>query len=300
MATGVIGGKQLPRAVTGRLSIPWPRGSGQYPVVSLTIFGLFLVCGVLGPLIAPHDPLAQDLRQRLAPPFWESGGSFNYPLGTDELGRDILSRIMVGARISLLVAGGGLLLSVLSGAAIGFAAGYFGGSVDTVVMRIVDAGLALPSLLFALIFAVTLGPGMGTVMLVIGVTTWPRFARMMRAEALMLRSKDYVKAARIAGVGDARILFVHIVPNSFNTLLVLVTLSVGNILLLEASLSFLGAGIPLPTPSWGSMTSEGRDYLTTRPWNALLPGIAIMLVVLASNYLGDWIRERVDPRLRQL
>ena len=276
------------------------KNARRYPIISITIIGLFAFCAIFADLVVPHDPLEQDLRGRLAPPAWQEGGSSDHLLGTDDFGRDILSRLIMGARISLTVAIAALAVSAAIGVSMGLASGYFGGRVDAILMRLVDANIALPGLLFALILAVTLGAGYGTVIVAIGIVSWSRIARMMRAEALMIKSRDYVRAARVSGASNLRILVVHVFPNAFNTLLVLLTLSIGGVILFEASLSFLGAGVPPPDPSWGAMTAGGRDYITTHWWMALLPGAAITLVVFAFNFFGDWVRDRLDPRLRQV
>jgi len=221
-------------------------------------------------------------------------------LGTDSLGRDILSRIFFGARISLSVALLVVAICSVIGTILGMVAGYLGGRFDAVLMRVTDAALAFPALLIALLLGVVLGPSFGTVVLALSALGWAPYARMMRGEVLKLRGEDFVAQARIIGSSQARILIKHIFPNVINTLVVLMTMSVGLVILIEASLSFLGAGIPPPTPSWGSMVSDGRNLFAQAWWISLFPSLAIGLVVLSGNFLGDWIRDKMDPKLRQL
>ncbi len=223
-----------------------------------------------------------------------------YFLGTDTLGRDLLTRIYYGARVTMSVAVLVMAISGGIGLILGIMAGYMGGWVDTVISRTVDSFLALPSILLALVFAVTLGPSMSTVIIALTAVTWARFTRIIRGEALALKSRDFILQARVAGCSTTRILLVHILPNVFNVFMILITLNVGQVILVEASLSFLGAGIPPPTPSWGQMISEGRGYITSAYWIALFPGIALSLTVLAFQLFGDWLRDRLDPKLRQL
>jgi len=231
---------------------------------------------------------------------WEERGSWAHPLGTDRLGRDMLSRIVWGARISLAVGALAVLLASAVGAAVGLMAGYYGGRVDAALMRITDATLSFPVILLALILAVTVGPSFTNVVAAIAVILWARYARVIRGQVLTLMELDFIAQARIAGAGAWRVITRHLLPNTMNTLVVLVTLQVGYVIIVEASLSFLGAGIPPPTPAWGSMIAEGRDFVTSAWWVSFLPGLAIMLVVLAFNLLGDWLRDTLDPKLRQL
>jgi peptide/nickel transport system permease protein len=272
----------------------------RLPVVSMSIIGVFVLVAILAPLLSPADPYEQTLRLRFRPPVWEAGGSWAHPLGTDRLGRDMLSRIVWGSRISLAVGALAVLLASTVGAAVGLVAGYYGGRVDATLMRITDATLSFPTILLALILAVTVGPSFGNVVLAISVILWARYARVIRGQVLTLMALDFITQARLAGASAWRIITRHLLPNTLNTLVVLVTLQVGYVIIVEASLSFLGAGIPPPTPAWGSMIAEGRDFVTSAWWVSFLPGLAIMLVVLAFNLLGDWLRDTLDPKLRQL
>jgi peptide/nickel transport system permease protein len=255
---------------------------------------------LLAPLLSPADPYEQTLRLRFRPPVWEESGSWAHPLGTDRLGRDMLSRIVWGSRISLAVGALAVLLASTVGAAVGLVAGYYGGRVDATLMRITDATLSFPTILLALILAVTVGPSFGNVVLAIAVILWARYARVIRGQVLTLMALDFITQARLAGASAWRIITRHLLPNTLNTLVVLVTLQVGYVIIVEASLSFLGAGIPPPTPAWGSMIAEGREFVTSAWWVSFLPGLAILLVVLAFNLLGDWLRDTLDPKLRQL
>jgi peptide/nickel transport system permease protein len=242
----------------------------------------------------------RSLRRRFTPPVWDERGGWAHPLGTDRLGRDMLARIMYGARVSLAAGVVTVLLATVIGAAVGLVAGYYGGRVDAVLMRITDATMSFPVILLALILAVTVGPSFFNVVLAIAVILWARYARVIRGQVLTLMELDFIAQARIAGAGAWRIITRHLAPNVMNTLVVLVTLQIGYVIIVEAALSFLGAGIPPPTPAWGSMIAEGRDFVTSAWWVSFLPGLAILLVVLAFNLLGDWLRDTLDPKLRQL
>jgi peptide/nickel transport system permease protein len=272
----------------------------RWPWIPLGIVVAFVIAAALAPLLSPADPYAQSLRNRFKPPVWEERGSWAHPLGTDRLGRDMLARILYGARVSLAVGVVAVLLASAVGAAVGLVAGFYGGRVDAILMRVTDATLSFPVILLALILAVTVGPSFGNVVIAISVILWARYARVIRGEVLTLMQLDFIAQARLAGAGAWRIITRHLVPNTLNTLVVLVTLQVGYVIIVEAALSFLGAGIPPPTPAWGSMIAEGRDFVTSAWWVSFLPGLAIMLVVLAFNLLGDWLRDILDPKLRQL
>jgi peptide/nickel transport system permease protein len=276
-----------------------PRGR-RLPMVSLTIIGVFVVAALLANVLSPADPEEQSLRQRFTPPVWEERGTWNHVLGTDRLGRDLLSRIIWGARVSLTAGVLTVLLASAFGAGVGLVAGYYGGRVDTVLMRATDATMSFPVILLALILAVTIGPSFVNVVIAIAVILWARFARVVRGQVLTLMELDFITQARIAGASARWIILRHLFPNTLNTLVVLTTLQVGYVIIVEASLSFLGAGIPPPTPAWGSMISEGRDFVTSAWWVSFFPGLAILLVVLAFNLLGDWLRDTLDPKLRQL
>jgi peptide/nickel transport system permease protein len=272
----------------------------RFPVIPVIILVILVFIAIFANVITPYPPNEMSLADRLTPPFFMSGGSLAHLLGTDNLGRDILSRMLFGARISLSVALLVIAISSVIGTTLGMVAGYLGGRLDAVLMRVTDAALAFPALLIALLLGVALGPSFGTVVLALSALGWAPYARMMRGEVIKLREEDFVSQARIIGSSQARILIKHIFPNVINTLVVLMTMSIGLVILIEASLSFLGAGIPPPTPSWGSMVSDGRNLFAQAWWISLFPSLAIGLVVLSGNFLGDWIRDKMDPKLRQL
>ena len=273
----------------------------RYPVIPVAVLLIVLVIPALfAELIAPHDPIDGNLRARLLPPAWTDGGDWSYPLGSDRQGRDILSRMIFGARTAALVSLAALAVGGIIGSVLGLVAGYFGSWWDHVIMRLVDINLSLPLILLALVLVVLFEPGTATTVAVVALLLWSRYARQVRAEVLTLKEMDFVARARVAGASNLRIVFRHILPNVFNTIIVLATLQVGNVILLEASLSFLGAGIPPPDPAWGVMVAEGRDFIVTSWWLSVIPGLAIMFTVLSMNLLGDWLRDYLDPRLRQL
>ncbi len=230
----------------------------------------------------------------------QEGGSMDYPLGTDKQGRDILSRIMHGARVSLMVSCLAILLGGGLGTLLGMLAAYRGGKTDAVIMRVVDIKLAFPTILLALVLVAAIGAGFATVIVVIAVLLWARYARVVRGEALAIKQQDFIDRARVSGASNARIMMRHIFPNLVNTVVVLATLEVGHVIILESTLSFLGAGIPAPTPAWGVMVADGRDLITTAWWIFLFPCLAIVLTVLSMNLLGDWLRDRLDPKLRNI
>ena len=272
------------------------------PVVlaSAIIITIIIVTAVFADYIAPHSPYETSLSQRLTPPFWQEGGSLAYPLGTDLVGRDILSRLIYGARASIIVAVATILLAGTIGLVIGLISGYSGGLVDAVLMRIADAVLTFPLILLAILLVIVLGPSFINVIIAIAFMLWARYARVVRGEVISLKERDFVTLAKIAGCSTTRILSRHLFPNVQNTLMVLMTLQVGWVIVVEATLSFLGAGVPPPAPAWGSMVAEGRNYLTQAWWVTGMPGLAIILTVLSFNMIGDWIRDILDPRLRQV
>ena len=272
----------------------------RWPLIPMFILAVFIFTGIFAPLIAPHDPERGGLRERNLPPAWEEGGTSKFLLGTDHLGRDMLSRVIFGARISLVVAAVTLVVGMGIGVASGLAAGWYGGWIDELLMRVVDIKLAIPTILLALVLVLALGQSFMIIVAVLAIAVWPRFARNVRGEVLQLKTMDFVALAKVAGASTPRILFIHIFPGVINTLIVLATLEIGIVILLESTLSFLGAGVPPPTPAWGSMVSDGRDRLAVAWWISTMPGLAIMCTVLSMNLFGDWLRDRLDPRLRQL
>jgi peptide/nickel transport system permease protein len=295
--------------VTAR-TLPWyaphrvawaMRPAKRYPLVPLAMLTLLLVIpAALAPLVAPYDPLKGSLANRLRPPVWQQGGSIDYPLGTDKLGRDILSRIIYGARVSLAVSLAAIVVGGVLGTVLGLMSGYFGGRVDAVIMRLVDISLSFPTILVALVLVSAVGPSFGTVIIVVVVFLWARYARLVRGETLAIKERDFIARARVAGASHIRIMGRYVFPNVVNSLVVLATLQVGYVILLESTLSFLGAGLPRPTPAWGLMIADGRELIVTAWWVSMFPGLAIMLTVLALNLLGDWLRDHLDPKLRNV
>ncbi len=345
MANLVLTSKSRP---LDRLIKYW-RASKRLPIIPIILLGGVLVVGIFANLIAPHDPVDGNLRERNLPPFWggartadkvvvevpksgqklyqvaieeareqdpeiklgdtiemltgsgtRAGGSATYLLGTDHLGRDILTRIIFGARISLIVAAVTLIVGGGLGVLLGLLSGYYGGWVDEVLMRLVDVILSLPLILVALVLVVAIVQSFEMIIGVLAVWIWPRFARMVRGEVLQLKTLDYIALAKVAGASTPRILLVHLFPGTINTLIVVATLQVGIVILVEASLSFLGAGVPPPDPAWGSMVAAGRDRLVDAWWGATMPGVAILITVMSLNLFGDWLRDTLDPKLRQM
>ncbi len=262
------------------------------------IVGLVIVAALAAPLLATTDPIDQDLSVALKPPFWLADGSLRHPLGTDHLGRDVYSRLIYGARISLTISVLAALLGAAVGVGAGLGAGYLRGRVDAVVMRIVDLNLAFPLILLALAVVALLGANLKNLVIVMTITTWMIYARVVRGLSLALREQEFVQAARALGARDGRIIARHILPNVLAPVMVIWTLEVARVILMESALSFLGLGVPPPTPTWGRMLAEGRDYLTVAGWISIFPGIAIMVTVLGINFLGDGLRDLLDPRLR--
>jgi peptide/nickel transport system permease protein len=271
----------------------------RYPILAILILLVVIIMALFANFITSQSPLTQDIPNRLQPPVWAAGGSWDHPLGTDRLGRDLLTRIIYGARISLIVALVSLTLGAFVGLMVGVLSGYFGGWVDAVLMRVTDSALAIPTIFLALLLAVTLGASFTTVIIAISLVVWSSFARTIRGDVLRVREYDYVALARVAGCSNLSIIVRHIIPNVLSTFLVLASLQLGAVVLMESMLSFLGAGIPPPTPSWGSLVADGREYISSRWWISVFPGLCITLLVLSLNMLGDWIRDTLDPKLRQ-
>jgi len=274
----------------------WRDRSG---VIGLVMFLVVVFAAVFAPLVAPYDPLEQNLRDAKMPPAWYAEGSWEHPLGTDNLGRDLLSRIIYGARVSLTVGFFGVLIAAGLGLVFGALAGYLGGRVDAVIMGAVNLILALPYLLFVVVIAAILGRSLINVILIFGVTDSPIFARVTRGEVLRIRQSGYVESAISAGAGTGRVIFDHIIPNLIGPLITLATFEMSAMIFYEAGLGFLGLSVPPSVPSWGNMLAAGRKYLTSYPWITTWPGLAIMWTSLSMNLLGDWLRDVLDPRLRR-
>jgi peptide/nickel transport system permease protein len=277
------------------------RQARRYPLIPIALITFLMVIpAAFAPQIAPYDPLKGSLAKRLRPPVWQDGGSMDHVLGTDKLGRDILSRMIHGARVSVAVSLVAIFVGGIIGTGLGIMSGYFGGRVDSLLMRLVDISLSLPTILLALVLVAAVGPSFGTVLTVLVVLLWARYARLVRGETLSIKQRDFIARARVAGASHTRIMARYIFPNVVNSLIVLATLQVGYVILLESGLSFLGAGLPRPTPAWGLMVADGRELIVTAWWVSMFPGLAIMLTVLALNLLGDWLRDHFDPKLRQV
>ncbi|HEV2899886.1 MAG TPA: ABC transporter permease subunit [Pseudaminobacter sp.] len=268
-------------------------------VIGLWIFVALVVIAILAPLIAPHLPYAQYRDATLLPPFWQEGGRAAFPLGTDAVGRDMLSRLLFGARYSLFIGVFVTTIALVGGIIIGVVAGYFGGWIDTVIMRIMDIILAFPSLLLALVLVAVLGPGLTNAMIAIALVLQPHFVRLTRAAVMSEKGREYVTAARVAGAGPLRLMFRTILPNCMAPLIVQATLSVSNALLDAAALGFLGMGAQPPTPEWGTMLAEAREFILRAWWVVTFPGLAILITVLAINLMGDGLRDALDPKLKR-
>lgn len=277
-------GKRLLRSKTGMIGL-------------IIVVGVVLMA-ILAPLLTDHDPAKTDVINRLIPPFWLEGGNTEFLLGTDNLGRDILSRIIYGSRISLLIGISAVLLAGAIGMALGLIAGYYGKVWDFIIMRTVDSLLAIPNILFMLIILAVMGPSLITLILVLGGTSWVVYARMVRSETLSIKERDYVRSAKAIGAKDFRIIMKYILPNVISSFIVIATLNVATTIILEASLSFLGLGIQPPDVSWGLMLSDGREYIATSWWVATFPGVAITVTVLGVIFLGDWLRDVLDPKIK--
>src|SRR6201993_2463506 len=280
-----------PPRIFSRLSFLRPN---DFPVIPALILGLIALVAIFANVLAPHNPEIGSLTARFKPPFWQTGGSTRYLLGTDQLGRDVLSRLIFGARVSMVVGFTAVIFAGTVGTTLGIISGYLGGWVDQVIMRVTDTWLALPALMFAIFLAAIVGPSMWNIVIILGLVYWTRYARVIRGEVLSLREREFVKLAEIAGGSRARVIFRHILPNVLNS-------AMGVVIIAEASLSFLGVGVPPPEPAWGSMLADGRSMLMVGDWwLTVFPGLGILLVVLATQLLGDWLRVRLDPQLRNI
>ena len=272
----------------------------RLPVIPVLILAILAFAAVFAPALAPYHPVRGDLRERGTPPAWQAEGSMAHILGTDQHGRDILTRMMHGARVSLTFAALTMVIGVALGALLGALSGYAGGHVDEIIMRLVDLTNALPFLLAALVMVSVFGASFRTLLIILSLFAWGGYARQVRGEVLQLKEMDYVALARVAGASPLRIVWRHLLPGVTNTLIVVATLGTGQIILAESTLSFLGVGIPPPNPAWGSMVADGRNYIATAWWIAVIPGAGIGLTVVSLNFLGDWLRDYFDPRLRQV
>jgi len=263
------------------------------------VLGLFVLIAILAPVLVPHDPSQQNLKLRLAPPIGLGleNASIEYPLGNDNLGRDVFSRLIVGSRVSLVVGVITVVLTTLLGSMLGAMAGYYRGRIDNAIMRLVDIWMAFPDLLLAIAFAAALGPGLFNLIVALALTNWVVYCRVVRAEVLVLREQEYVLAARSLGGSNMRIIMHHILPNVLSSILVIATLQFGTVIVTEASMSFLGISVQSSVPTWGGMLADGREFMRQAWWLATFPGIAISVVVLGANLLGDGLRDALDPRL---
>ena len=268
-------------------------------LVGLWVFLIIVAVAILAPVIAPHDPTTQVRGAFLVPPVWEQGGTWEYILGTDPVGRDILSRLLYGARFSLFIGVVVVTLAVVVGVVVGLIAGYFRGAVDTIIMRLMDIILAFPSLLLALVLVAVLGPGLMNAMIAIALVLQPHFVRLTRAAVMAEKNRDYVTAARVAGASNFRLMFRTILPNCTAPLIVQATLSFSNAILDAAALGFLGMGAQPPTPEWGTMLAEAREFILRAWWVVTFPGLAILITVLAINLMGDGLRDALDPKLKR-
>lgn len=268
-------------------------------LIGAVIVLLLLIVAIFAPAIAPHEPNAQDLFSALRPPAWQENGSLEYLLGTDQFGRDIFSRVIFGARVTMVAAFFAALFAAIFGTVLGLLAGFRGGRLDMLVMRLVDVQLGFPLVLLALTIVAVLGASLTNLIIAMAITGWMVYTRVVRAGVLSLKEQEFIEAARASGATDVRIVFIHILPNVFSQVLVILTLEIARMTLMEASLSYLGLGVPPPTPSWGRMLSESREYMVIAYWLVLFPGLAIMLTVLGVNFLGDGLRDALDPTLQE-
>jgi peptide/nickel transport system permease protein len=288
----------------GALTLAWrfaSLGTRGYPVVPIAIIAITAFLAIFAEFIVPHNPEVGILGERFKPPAWQAGGSQTYLLGTDHLGRDVLSRLIFGARVSMIVGFAAVIVAGVIGTALGIVSGYLGGWVDQVIMRITDTWLALPAVTFAIFLAAIVGPSFLNIVAIFGIVFWTRYARIVRGEVLSLKERDFVRLAIVANCSKWTIMRRHILPNVINTAIVLATLQLGVVIIAEATLSFLGVGVPPPQPAWGLMLADGKKGLMAGYWwLTVLPGSCIMLMVLAANLIGDWLRVKLDPQLRQL
>ncbi len=275
--------------------------SEGFPWIATSLLGLLIFVALFANVLAPHDPEVGSLGERFKPPVWQQGGTEKFLLGSDHLGRDVLSRLIFGARVSVVVGFTAVLVAGVVGTLLGILSGYMGGWVDQVIMRVTDTWLALPALTFAIFLAAVVGPSEMNIVIILGLVYWTRYARVIRGEVLSLKERDFVRLAVVAGCSKRTIMRRHILPNVLNSAIVLGTLMLGVVVVTEAALSFLGVGVPPPKPAWGLMLADGKKGLMAGYWwLTVLPGCCIMLMVLSANLLGDWLRVKFDPQLRQL
>jgi peptide/nickel transport system permease protein len=267
-------------------------------ITAVAIIGILIVVALFAPYLAPYSPKTGELGSRLMPPFWQEDGSTDHILGTDHIGRDVLSRLLYGARTSLLVCVLAIVVAGGIGSLLGIVSGYLGGWADTIIMRITDLAFSLPMILLALMFAILFGPSFTNIIIILSLVLWAQYARMARGETLKMKNYDYVALAKIAGCSKARIMLTHVLPNVSSSIIVLATLQVGTVIILESSLSFLGVGLPATTPSWGIMVAQGRSYIVSAWWLCVIPGLAILFTVLSFNLLGDALNDYLNPELR--
>jgi peptide/nickel transport system permease protein len=292
------------RAAT--LPLTWPSRLASIRIeavaaIPLAILGLLTFTAIFADFIAPHDPQVGMLGARFKPPFWQAGGTTEYLLGTDHLGRDVLSRLIFGARVSMVVGFTAVIFAGTLGTLLGILSGYLGKWVDQLIMRITDTWLALPALTFAIFLAAVIGPSEMNIIVILGAVYWTRYARVIRGEVLSLKERDFVRLAIVAGCSKKKIMLKHMLPNVLNSAIVIATLMLGVVIISEASLSFLGVGVPPPKPAWGLMLADGKKGMMAGYWwLTVFPGTCIMLMVLSANLLGDWLRVKLDPQLRQL
>jgi len=288
------------------LTVAWRLASFRFrpeglPIFPVVILGTVLLVAIFADVIAPHDPQVGQLGERFRPPAWVAGGSTTFLLGTDHVGRDVLSRLIFGARISMIVGFTAVIVAGFIGTALGILSGYLGGWVDQLIMRITDTWLALPALTFAILLAAVWRPSEWNIVIILALVYWTRYARVIRGEVLSLKERDFVRLAIVAGCSKRKIMRRHILPNVLNSAIVLATLMLGVVIVTEATLSFLGVGVPPPRPAWGLMLADGKKGLMAGYWwLTVLPGLCIVLMVLSANLLGDWLRVKLDPQLRQL
>jgi peptide/nickel transport system permease protein len=276
------------------------RRLGRFPIYQTILLMPIVIFGIFGPFIWPHDPIAMNLSMALKPPAWINGGSWANLLGTDKFGRDLFSLIIQGARASLIVSVFGVFFSGLIGVALGMIAGYFRGKTDTIIMRLVDIWMSIPPILFVILLSGILGGGLTTIIISIAIVFWTGYARIVRGETLSIMEREYIALAKVTGCSHVRILIKHVFPNLINTIMVMATLQIGAAIMIESAITFLGIGIQPPDTAWGLLISDGRSYMSTAWWIPTFPGLAIMLTILGANSLGDWLRDKFDPRMRQL